>query len=82
MTRLEEYKLPIGPYDFALIDLEDLPKLSKYRWYVRMSRKLRYAYASIKINGEWASVFLHRFLTNAPKGMDVDHINGDPQNYR
>lgn len=32
-------------------------------------------YASTNIKGK--TVYLHRLITNAPKGMVVDHINGD-----
>lgn len=49
-----------------LIDKEDLCILSNYMWYIRMG----YAYNSY-------FGFLHRYIINAPKDMQVDHINGN-----
>jgi hypothetical protein len=36
-----------------------------------------YAYADLKIEGKLVKVYLHRWIMRAPKGLDVDHINGD-----
>ena len=37
-------------------------------------------YVTIRIQGK--SILLHRYLMGNPKGMDVDHINRDKNDYR
>ena len=59
---------------YALIDLADFEKCKDYYWGSYNS------YFKGNIEGE--GVWLHRFLTNCPKGMVVDHINGNPQDNR
>lgn len=51
-----------------LVDDADYDELSRYNW-----RVTTWGYAVAKIRGD--AVVMHRLLTNAPKGMDVDHIN-------
>lgn len=53
---------------FSLIDDEDYLRLSEHRWRVSSNGYF--------ITGE-RSKRLHRMLMNAPKGVDVDHINND-----
>lgn len=53
---------------------EDYEKISKYKWY--QDGKKCHA------NVEGKTVKMHRFLTNAPKGTVVDHINNDPLDNR
>lgn len=36
-----------------------------------------YAYRMERKDGKTKSLLLHRFITNAPYGLEVDHINGD-----
>lgn len=60
-----------------LIDKEDINKLNKYKWSIQMVRSVTdkdYVafYATSGTVG-----FLHRFVVNCPKGMVVDHINGN-----
>lgn len=52
------------------VDSDKYDSLSKYDW--RLSN-IGYARATV----EGHRMFLHRYLTNAPKGVLVDHINGD-----
>lgn len=54
---------------WVLVDIEDFEKVSKYKWYLSSS-----GYAIAYSGGR---VWMHRFLINPPKNLDVDHINGD-----
>lgn len=54
----------------GLIDASDVPQVSSHRWHTVHVGGGRYY-----IRGD--KRYLHRFLTDAPRGMDVDHINGD-----
>jgi hypothetical protein len=56
---------------FALVDSEDFEWLNQYKWSAAKGVK----YAASSINGR--VVLMHRLISNAPEGMEVDHINGD-----
>lgn len=61
----------------TIIDTEDLPKIKdfSYTWNVTSTKKSKTLYAKGEINKR--TVRLHRYITDAPQGYDVDHINGD-----
>lgn len=52
----------------ALVDDEDYERLKDYSWCLSSEG---YAYGSINKKRE----YMHRIIMNAPKGIDVDHIN-------
>jgi hypothetical protein len=62
-----------------LIDQDDLEFVEKNKWYLLKSSTSRtnYLFCRKRIGKIVKIQFLHRFLTNCPKGKDVDHINGD-----
>lgn len=49
----------------TLIDLDDVERVKKYKWF--------FSGHGYVVNSEY--VKLHRFITNCPKSMEVDHIN-------
>lgn len=53
-----------------IIDDEDFELVSKYHWYTDNKGYLR-------IERNRKKIKLHRLLTNCPKGLTVDHINGN-----
>lgn len=65
------------------VDDDDYEELSKFKWYVHISRSGTPPYAKrvvyVRRGGKDTSisVMMHRQITDAPKGMDVDHINHD-----
>jgi hypothetical protein len=61
-----------------LVDEEDYEKVVPHKW-----RAYR-GYVETKVGGrkDRKTILLHRFLMNAPKGIDVDHINHDPLDNR
>lgn len=70
----------------TIIDAEDLPKLGKHVWYARVAdnkaKTIKY-YAAYSYHYKIGDrkrcdpVFLHRLIIDAPKGLFVDHINGN-----
>ena len=83
-TSAAGYKLipPInGKGKFAIVDAKNYEWLNQWEWYC--SNGLNIAYRTMTMK-EWDSsykvkigthILMHRFILNAPKGMDVDHIN-------
>lgn len=57
----------------ALVDDEDAGRVSLYPWHAVKIREE--FYAATTISGR--RMYLHRFITEAPRGFDVDHVNHD-----
>ena len=68
--------LPCGRV--VLIDDADA-WVTKYRW---SAHDYGYPKRYAVIDGKYTKVFLHREILQAPKGVEVDHINGDPLDNR
>lgn len=58
---------------FAIVDKKDFFELSKYKWLATH----RYAARAIYVtgNGKQTWIYMHKLILNAPKGIEVDHIN-------
>ncbi len=59
---------------FAIVDKADYEWLSEYTWQAAHNGTKFYATTKKKRNG---TIWMHRLIMNAPKGMVVDHINGN-----
>jgi HNH endonuclease len=68
----KEIKLTQGKV--ALVDDADFEWLNQWKWYVH---GFWYAARMEARKGKRMVVLMHRKITNAPFGMDVDHINGN-----
>jgi len=71
----------------ALVDDEDYEMLNEHKWYARKcwnNKDKFYVMRSSPIdsNGKQKTILMHRVITNAPKGKQVDHINGNPLDNR
>jgi hypothetical protein len=65
----------------ALIDDMDFGLVSAYKWHYSKSSK-NYGRAKSNLGKRGKSVMMHRFIMNAPIGLEVDHINGNPLDNR
>jgi len=65
--------IKIAGYD-VLIDDEDFDLVSNYKWYVLKVKNLIYFRRIVSNNKH---VLLHREITNAQKGVNIDHVNGN-----
>lgn len=72
--------IPLTKGKFAIVDAEDYPQLSRYKWHCRRSRGICYAYR--REAGTGRSLGMHRQILGAPEGVLVDHIDGDGLNNR
>lgn len=59
----------------AVIDAADAGIVGAHNWHAIVGRNTVYAACSIFTSGKWSRSYLHRFLTDPPKGIEVDHIN-------
>ena len=70
-------KIKLNFRKFALVDAEDHQELSKEKWWAQYAPSVKgyYAYRFQTINGKPKKIYMHRQILQAPKGLDVDHIN-------
>jgi hypothetical protein len=67
---------------FALVDPLDRSVLVNYAWHASERRHGWVAETSARVEGRTVNTLMHRLIMNAPKGIMVDHINGDPLDNR
>lgn len=71
-------RIPLSQSKFAIIDDKDFGLVSQYKWHVKNWRNTSYARTNLHIGrNKWSPLSMHRFILDAPKEMDVDHINGN-----
>jgi len=62
----------------AIVDDADYDSINAFKWYAQWSpyTKSFCAVRNMPIGGgKWTKVLMHRVITGAPKGSDVDHVN-------
>lgn len=67
-------EIPLTQGKVAIVDDEDFERLSRYKWHYL---KVGYAATNVYENGKRRYVYMHREILQAPKGVQIDHINGD-----
>ena len=71
-------KIKLTQNQYALVDDEDFDKLNCYKWCASYSKYTHSFYTvraiSIK-NGEQKTILMHRIIMDAPRKLQVDHIN-------
>lgn len=70
--------IPLTQGKYTIIDAADYERVAAFNWCVSASGNR--VYAQSYMNGK--TMVLHRFLTNAPAGMVVDHIDHNGLNNR
>lgn len=62
----------------TIIDEDDFELVNKHKWhYVKRGEYIGYAARGLRNKNGTRKVWLHSFILNAPKGLKVDHINGN-----
>lgn len=72
-------EVPLTQGKVALIDDEDAERVLAYKWTALSTRKPGrwYARRSVWIDEKSTTIYLHRFIANAPREVHIDHRNGD-----
>lgn len=72
-------RIPLGHNRFAIVDVADFAEVNKHKWCASNKRGSIYA---MRRNKEGRTVYMHREITQAPKGAVVDHIDHNTINNR
>ena len=76
-------EIPLTKGQIAIVDAEDYSKLCCYRWHAHESTgkdriwRMFYAVRNGYSEGKRKTIQMHREITGAISGQDVDHINGN-----
>ncbi len=71
-------RIYLGEGEFTIIDVQDYYRYCAFKWIMGGQGSVVYAVRSTKKeNGKITTRRLHREIMNAPKGLLVDHANGD-----
>jgi len=62
---------------YAIVDVEDYGRLSRFKWYAHKSFCTYYAVSSSMQRRSGKILFMHRMILDVPEDMVVDHINGN-----
>jgi hypothetical protein len=68
----------------ALVDDEDYHRVIAVdsKWYAKRHRQTDYARRNVWVNGKRTTVTMHAMITGCPKGLLVDHRDGNGLNNR
>lgn len=64
----------------ALVDDEDFDRVSQLNWTYHRRFNTEYAIANVWVGNRRTTVELQRFILHTPKGLKVDHGDGDGLN--
>lgn len=68
----------LGKGHKAIVDMEELPKLSLSRWSAEKHDNVYYAVRAGKVDEKQKKVYMHHeVIGNPPEMKEVDHINGN-----
>lgn len=76
---MKEIQLTQG--QVAIVDDEDVEKVSRMRWHAQRSRGKWYAGSNCRqADGSYRYCSMHRIVLDAEKGQEIDHIDGNALN--
>lgn len=74
--------LDLGNGTEAVIDAADIHLVEGLKWYAEIRKTVTYVKTNKKRSGRQFTRRLHRVIMAAPKGIEVDHKDGDGLNNR
>lgn len=69
--------IPLTRGYFTKVDDEDYVQFASMRWHVQINPRYPEKARAVRKNSKRETFYLSREILKAPKGKDVDHINGD-----
>ena len=80
-------RIPLTQGKFALIDDEDYPIVSLFKWYAHKDTNTFYVHTQIKLDKKKKTLLMHRLIINAGNGQEIDHkdrngLNNQKNNLR
>jgi HNH endonuclease len=67
--------------EMALVPDEWFEELNKHKWHAQKGGHTLYAASRVKnADGRSVKIYMHRVILNAPKGVRIDHIDGNGLN--
>jgi hypothetical protein len=75
-------EMPTSQFQVALVPDEWFEELSKHKWHADWSKDAQTFYAARHevVSGKRRKIYMHRVILNAPKGIKVDHKDGNGLN--
>jgi hypothetical protein len=73
-------EIPLTQGKVALVDDEDFEYLNQFKWYAGEARGLIYARRQLRPKDCNSKIWMHTDIMKTPKGMVVDHKDGDGLN--
>ena len=71
-------KIPLGEGEFSIVSPNDYYLVRNFNWYLGSNGREFYAFRNVKNGpGKTKMVSMHRQIMDFPKGLLVDHRNGD-----
>jgi hypothetical protein len=68
-------EIPLTGGEIALVDAEDWPLVSQYRWCASRGLWGTYAVANVETGGRRTMLKMHRLVMDAAPGQQIDHRN-------
>jgi hypothetical protein len=72
--------IPLTQGKSAIVDAADYDRLAPLKWHAHLKRNRWYVVHSEYQNGKIIKIPMHRLVMDAPKGLQVDHKDGDGLN--
>ena len=72
-------KLNLSQGKMAALDNADYERAAIFKWHARQEKQRPSCWYAVRTVGN-KTVYLHRFILDAPSGLDVDHKDGDGLN--
>ena len=71
-------RIYLGDGEWTILDQQDYYRYREFKWFIRGNGSKLYVLRSFKIGPKKTKMIsMHREIMNAPKGIVVDHKNGD-----
>lgn len=61
----------------ATVDAGDLERVGQFKWFANGQRGGEYAARHVRTPSGQLTILMHRFIMDAPDGVEVDHVNGN-----